>query len=194
MTTAAGGASAEKTLFERVALWAHHHDGYIWTAYVWSGVFVGVATSASPVWSPLTLIPWLPWAFIPVSWIGDRLHMRKFWDCSFCHERQPLDAPAQGEHYRQTLINRHNMRRWLIMGVLALLATLAVPIVGVPLLGKVAGAFALVPIWAMLLYVSWATRKHDQLQPWCPICRRRDEGDDPIDIPAPTPPGARVEA
>lgn len=194
MTTAAGGGADEKRLFDHVALWCHHHDAYVWTAWVWTAVIVNFATSGTPGFSWLSLVPWIPWTGVMLAMVGGRLHVDKFFDCAFCHERQPLDAPAQAERYRQTLINVHNKRRLIIIGVLVFLALIGLPLILTRLLGPGFGSVGLLPMWIMMLHLGWSGRKHGQLQPWCPICRRRDEDDDPIDVPAPTPPGARVEA
>lgn len=194
-TAAAGGASAEKTLFERLAIWCHHNEAYVWTAYFGTMVITGLTPSQASMYWVLFAIQHVFWAGIPMSWVGDRLHMRKFWDCDFCKERMPLNAPEQGERYSQALINRHNGRRTLVLFLAAISVPIFMTFVLKPLLGPFT-AFGIVPLWALMMYFGWLDRKHDQLQPWCPICRRRgDDGDDhPVVVPEPTPPSAKVDA
>lgn len=193
VTTAAGG-ERRKTWFDQLCLACHHYDAWLWTAYVWTAILgnLMISPDAEGLGFWVRSIPLLFIFAVALGILGRQKHYT-FWDCERCNSVE-IDAPAQAERHRKRLISYHD-KWWIIaLGVLALAVQIGMPFLLVPLLGKQYGSFALIPLWLFVLYTGWTGRLHNTLQPWCPICRRRDEGDDPIDVPAPTPPGARIEA
>lgn len=147
-----------------------------------------------PKTQPYATLGWaLPTALLFFLLLGQILgwpvHWRRFY-CEHCTSRFPVDAPVRAEKHRDALVRIHGSF-WTRVVLLTM--------------GWIVGTAVLslwLPLAAYLTPLAWlvwgakalAHRRHMLLQPWCPICRRRDEDDDPIVIPVPTPPSAKVDS
>lgn len=144
-----------------------------------------------------TMVTFVAVIIMVLAKVGD-VHHERLWPCDRCAARFPLNAPALAERRRAILQRYHN--KWLAAAVLGpmLMVLFAGPWVLRWTLGaegvRSYSSLWLIPMWPILAYFAWERHVHRKLQPWCPWCRRRDEDDDPIVIPEPTPPSAQVDA
>lgn len=103
--------------------------------------------------------------------------------CLSCLRNAPLDPQGEVNQWDILLRWRH-----LPTGknVRIMLAALALTYVGIFIDGWVSVLFR-IPFDALWLGQMYAFWMHHRLQPWCPYCRRWDEGGDPELVPDPDP-------
>lgn len=190
MTTAAGGKRPLRRVGQFLA-WMSHFEVATLVAMV-PAIVIGAAVSNDSVWSWLSVGVLV---FVLAATVGNVFHDMT-WPCDFCYERFPLDAPGVAEKRRKELLRAHSRRLAINFGLVALGVGIAGPIVlkllGVP--GLLSAVCTTAPVYGWWAYMAFVRRTHRKFQPWCPICRGRDEGDDPIIIPVPTPPSAKIDA
>lgn len=113
-------------------------------------------------------------------------HRRSRGLCVRCMTEVPLDAPAEAQRRKSLLWLVHALgsRKGAIWLFVLLGVALALPaVVRAPL----ALSFSMLPFCVFSLVVVYGESLHHRLQPWCPYCRRWEDGGehepspDPVD-------------
>lgn len=111
--------------------------------------------------------------------------------CEICIEKMPLNASEQAEskstlrwlrlqHFAYGTVLRANVG--LMVWIVALTA------VGMLMPGKLGDSISAL-ITGFYCLTMWASRVHNQYQPWCPFCRKPGGGDGETEVaPAPKAP------
>lgn len=173
--------------FGAFVAWLSHFEPWLIATLGVVSLYIGFSAT------PGSYQSWFPTLFgvvVGLSMIGGYVHDRR-WPCERCTERFPLDAPAEAARKRWALQFMHrSMKRTLLEIGIAYAIMVGTPfLLGIPL-----GYIGAIPWYILWVTASYARWQHNKLQPWCPWYRRRDEDDDPIVIPEPTPPSAKVDA
>lgn len=170
--------------------WAGHHYYLYWVVLMFGdatrvlgeplSVFVN---SGLYIWALMTMV------------LGFR-HDRKIL-CLRCMKNSPLDPQREVTRWD----GRLRLVHWLTPARVGIgfLIWLSMVSVSSWLLAYSFPGPGLVPLWAVLpinvviwlpwLYFSISGLYHQWLHPWCPYCRRWDEGGDPEVVPDPVPSG-----
>src|SRR3954463_14567512 len=182
-------ADGRQGWFDWYVEWAGHHT-YIYWLYlmlnplsrlfgefdIWAGPAIGV------------------WAFITMI-IGFK-HDRKTF-CLRCMREAPLDPQKEITRYdrRLRVIHANTPKRFLGYAVGWLVLTLGSSV----FLNWITPGNELPPLWLIMavnitvwspiVYMNICGQWHQWLHPWCPYCRRWDEGGDPEVVPDPVPSG-----
>jgi hypothetical protein len=183
------GADDRQGWFDWYVEWAGHHN-YIY----WFWLMVSPITrllGEFDLWvSPFIFL----WAFVTMI-IGFR-HDRKTF-CLRCIREAPLDPQKE--------ITRYDRRLRVIHGVtkkrfaLGALAWISLGFSSSLFLGWISPGNDLPPLWLVILvnimvwgpvvYLNICGQWHQWLHPWCPYCRRWDDGGAPEVVPDPVPSG-----
>lgn len=136
----------------------------------------------SPDSSLSVSVPVALMALVIASWLLMRKHDRRL--CEHCLTAMPLNASEMAVHRRRRLATAHlGANKKLVFGYFAVLIGSAF----------IPGTIGLI-IWsvaqASLIYLLLSYTTHRTLQPWCPACRGRGEGES-VDAPEPVPQGSQ---
>lgn len=195
--TSAAAAGREPNRVVKWLAWLSHYDLHAIVGVIPIALIALVLPVNSSVQAWIVALPVLVMMFA----ISGRGFHEMIWPCDHCSARFPLNAPEQAQRRQATLRRYHKVRQTLIILGIALAVAIGGPrlLVSAVFNGDKAATdpwTILLPlsVYPVLAYYAWERHVHDRLQPWCPWCRRRDEDDDPIVVPEPTPPSARVDA
>lgn len=133
---------------------------------------------------PLTIV-------LLFSYITFMRHFQTSGMCLRCIASSPLDPETAVRRNRLFLRYAHLSRRGVVLMALTGLVLL---VVGDTIAASSGGLTSSIlpklvrmPMDAMFYGVIWSMWSHHRLRPWCPWCRRWDEGGDPELIPDPDP-------
>ena len=192
-----------------------NREGWLYRVGMWCGHYFITMMAVTFVFNigAAVITPWLhgvPGFSTAQTWMGwvvaaatllallarVRYHDRNL--CPRCLNAVPFADPdgAVRRHRRELRYAHAVTVRRLVAAVVVLSAATALLStshwLGIPhLMGTVLADSVLITVAVGLGYSLWALRWHMRLQPWCPWCRRYDDGDEPPVVPDPTPPGVK---
>ena len=182
------GAEDRQGWFDWYVEWAGHHSYLYWLWLMLSplgrllGDYDFYITTFIFLWAFATMI------------IGFR-HDRKTF-CLRCIRETPLDPQKEIVRYdrRLRVIHANSPKRFLVYAALWVVLAFGSSFF---LNWITPGADDLPPLWLVLLvnfmiwfpivYMNICGQWHQWLHPWCPYCRRWDEGGEPEVVPDPIP-------
>jgi hypothetical protein len=169
-----------------------------WTAHHQVLLYLTYAGSAVPdLWMPqdgFVSWAWLTARYAPMAFFFLAMIQHNRFYCQRCVDQtlnSGLIPSVEAERRRGSLRIFHfwHDRPWLLIAVLLLLVTAAF----IPRDHRVGSVLGGALFWTFLAALAVFQGRHSRLRPWCPFCRRGDDGDDqPELVPEPTPPGATV--
>lgn len=142
----------------------------------WFGLLTGVNTLVALV--------------LLACWGTALFHRHKGRLCAQCMDDVPVGAPGLAQRRRRSLRLFHFSVT--VLGTLVMVVLIGSPAVfDVASDGSVPRAYFISgDIWTFaLIYTAW---QHHRLRPWCPYCRRWDEGGDEEPAPDPTLFGSKL--
>jgi hypothetical protein len=128
-------------------------------------------------------------AIVLVSWVSMRQHDARL--CEFCVAAMPINPTEAASRYRRRLALAHlGADRRLVAAYLIVLVGSSLLLLGGPPLLRLSGPYAWSGVQATMIYLVLSHTTHRRLQPWCPQCQSRDDGDPVVDHD-PEPTGSR---
>lgn len=129
-------------------------------------------------------------ALVTTTFIFGVLHLSIARICLRCMEEVPADAPVRAQQQRWLLWYEHLWRnpKWALAFIAVLFGA---PFLRQKLFGDTGGFWLYAPTdigWFLMVYATWV---HHRVSPWCPYCRRWDEGGDHEPSPTPNPSGVK---
>ena len=113
--------------------------------------------------------------------------------CLLCMQQVPADAPTRVKRWLPLLWARHKIGGFRFLIPLAVAIILSSTVATVFQLDSDANSWLQAPADVLLAVFLWAEWKHHRYRPWCPYCRRWDDGDGPREpSPDPTTTGTKV--
>jgi hypothetical protein len=130
---------------------------------------------------------------VAMNW-GEFQHSRNL--CWRCWKIVPLDPEAKVKKHDRALRAMHWVWNKGFKAFLALMAVFFFPLVFVvvvfPLIGldtKPWNLFGFVGIFGVQMFLAYTGNRHQWLRPWCPYCKRWDDGGSHEVVPDPVPSG-----
>lgn len=120
-----------------------------------------------------------------ICWMAAIVHRVLGTLCVQCMKDVPADAPVRAERYKRLLRFAHfsTTRLGILTAMGIYLAPLVVGIIH-PLNASTELLYLPTDVWFFaVIYTEW---QHHRLRPWCPYCRRWDDGGDHEPAPDPT--------
>lgn len=115
--------------------------------------------------------------------------------CVRCMSEVPADAPVRAQRRRLLLWMSHRFLgwKWFVGWWIYQLAIAALRARLYPEHDDAQGAWLWIPADAAILVLVYSTWLHHRLRPWCPYCRRWDDGDGPHEaVPDPVDLGVKT--
>lgn len=111
--------------------------------------------------------------------------------CIRCMQGVPADASFQAERRKWLLYLNHHYTKFMLLGFLLIgIASWVVQ----PLLMHTTGPSAImIPGDSIMLMLVTSIWVHHRYRPWCPYCKRWDNGGEREVVPTPDPTGAVVD-
>ena len=169
--------------WDRIASRLAHWTPFLWLLFLTSHIALVVLTAGRPLWT--SIVGGLVIALIVLAILAaESWHMYAM--CPVCARKIPLDPAAKVTQKRRRLSLVHwlsDRQKYINRTILVLFVLSLVPYANL-------AAFPLVIL--ALAAIAYLGNVHLPLQPWCPYCRRWDEGGDHERAPTPDPTGAKT--
>lgn len=120
-----------------------------------------------------------------ICWMAAIYHRVLGTLCVQCMNEVPADAPVRADRYKWLLRFAHftTTRLGILTAMVIYLAPLVVGIIH-PVIASHELLYVPTDLWFFAaIYTEW---QHHRLRPWCPYCRRWDDGGDHEPAPDPT--------
>lgn len=157
-----------------------------------TGVSYGVAVAAG----------FLVTTIVVIVLTAERYHLARL--CTICADNTPADGAAEAQRIKYPWLWFKHSKAMVYLAAILLLAVLVVAAIGAWLhlnapnfwtmsYYQLTGEGDWTDYLFAVLYLNWAldtyaNLRHRPLIPWCPWCRRWDEGGEHETVPEPTPP------
>lgn len=160
-----------------------------WVMTVWA---VFIAVDYGGLWRPPTWLTVLVLAPVLMLVMLSQAHQGLARVCVECMRRLPADAPIRAARYRRLLWLRHRMAGWQWFWVVGPLIAAEVVIRAVFGIADGDAPWTTLPLAVVVFGNMVGEWLHHRYRPWCPYCRRWDDGGGPREpSPVPDPGGVR---